>query len=158
MPEYLNYQFKAIAPALRAPNMGSTHQTIYQRDAAGIEIVVPPLAEQHVIVEYLDCETARIDTLIEEQHRLIEMLRERRGAVADQLLNPPAVRQPLKRFVEEVTVGIVVNPSACMSKKGSPRSEASTCGPDTYPPANSSTYHWKAMRDTRNHAFMRVTW
>ena len=33
MPEYLNYQFKAVAPELRALNMGSTHQTIYQRDA-----------------------------------------------------------------------------------------------------------------------------
>lgn len=78
VPEYLNYQFKAIAPALRALNMGSTHQTIYQRDAAGIEIVVPPLAEQHAIVEYLDRETARVDTLIEEQQRLVEILRERR--------------------------------------------------------------------------------
>ncbi|MDP7707360.1 restriction endonuclease subunit S [Mycobacterium sp. TY815] len=81
MPEYLNYQFKAIAPALRALNMGSTHQTIYQRDAAGIEIVVPPLPQQHAIVGYLDRETARIATLIEEQQRLIEMLRERRAAV-----------------------------------------------------------------------------
>lgn len=78
MPEYLNYQFKAIAPVLRALNMGSTHQTIYQRDAAGIEIVVPPLAQQRVIVEYLNRETARIDMLIDEQQRLIELLRDRR--------------------------------------------------------------------------------
>jgi type I restriction enzyme S subunit len=34
--------------------------------------------EQRVIADYLDRETARIDTLIEEQQRLIEMLRERR--------------------------------------------------------------------------------
>jgi type I restriction enzyme S subunit len=83
LPEYLNYQFKAIAPALRALNMGSTHQTIYQRDAAGIEIVVPPLAEQRTIADYLDRETARIDTLIAEQRRLIELLQERRGAVLE---------------------------------------------------------------------------
>lgn len=78
LPEYLNYQFKAISPALRALNIGSTHQTIYQRDAAGIEIVVPPLDEQRGIVAYLDHETARIDALIEEQHRLVEMLWDRR--------------------------------------------------------------------------------
>ncbi|KIE25707.1 hypothetical protein LK08_17630 [Streptomyces sp. MUSC 125] len=34
--------------------------------------------EQHLIADYLDRETARIDTLIEEQQRLIELLRERR--------------------------------------------------------------------------------
>ncbi|MET8127699.1 restriction endonuclease subunit S [Streptomyces sp. NPDC005231] len=44
-------------------------------------IPVPPLEEQRAIADYLDRETARIDTLIEEQQRLIEMLRERRGAV-----------------------------------------------------------------------------
>ena len=37
--------------------------------------------EQRAIADYLDRETARIDTLIEEQQRLIEMLRERREAV-----------------------------------------------------------------------------
>ena len=43
-----------------------------------IPILVPPLEEQRAIADYLDRETARIDTLIEEQQRLIEMLRERR--------------------------------------------------------------------------------
>ena len=41
-------------------------------------ILLPPLEEQRAIADYLDRETARIDTLIEEQQRLIEMLRERR--------------------------------------------------------------------------------
>lgn len=44
-------------------------------------IPVPPLEEQRAIANYLDLETARIDTLIEEQQRLIELLRERRRAV-----------------------------------------------------------------------------
>lgn len=39
---------------------------------------MPPLDEQHVIADYLDRETARIDALIQEQQFLIEMLRERR--------------------------------------------------------------------------------
>ena len=47
----------------------------------------PPLAEQRAIADYLDRETARIDTLIEEHGRLIEMLRERRsGAIADAVI------------------------------------------------------------------------
>lgn len=39
--------------------------------------------EQHAISNHLDRETARIDTLIEEQQLLIEMLRERRWAVVE---------------------------------------------------------------------------
>lgn len=49
--------------------------------AKAIEIPVPSLEEQGRIAGYLDRETARIDTLIEEQQNLIEMLRERRTAV-----------------------------------------------------------------------------
>jgi type I restriction enzyme, S subunit len=39
--------------------------------------------QQCVIADYLDRETAKIDTLIEEQRRLIEMLRERRAALVE---------------------------------------------------------------------------
>ncbi|WP_255029235.1 restriction endonuclease subunit S [Rhodococcus sp. GA1] len=47
---------------------------------ARIPMPLPPLEQQRAISDYLDRETARIDMLIEEQQRLIEMLRERRGA------------------------------------------------------------------------------
>ncbi len=50
---------------------------------ASFNISTPPLDEQRAIADYLDRETARIDTLIEEQQRLIEMLQERRGSVCD---------------------------------------------------------------------------
>jgi type I restriction enzyme, S subunit len=42
------------------------------------------------VCDYLDRETARIDTLIEEQQRLIEMLRERQDAEVDALLGAPS--------------------------------------------------------------------
>jgi type I restriction enzyme S subunit len=83
LPEYLNYQFKSMGAVFKSLNMGSTHQTIYQKDAASLQIVVPSLYEQRAIADYLDRETARIDTLIEEQQRLIEMLRERRQTVIE---------------------------------------------------------------------------
>lgn len=41
-------------------------------------VALPPLNEQRAIADYLDRETARIDRLIEEQRRLVEILRERR--------------------------------------------------------------------------------
>lgn len=43
-------------------------------------VLLPPIEEQRAIADYLDRETERVDTLIEEQQRLIEMLRERRGS------------------------------------------------------------------------------
>ena len=54
----------------------------------------PPRVEQNAIVTYLDRETARVDTLIEEQRRLIEMLRERRHSIVDGVFsaNVPNVR------------------------------------------------------------------
>jgi type I restriction enzyme S subunit len=41
----------------------------------------PPLQEQQTIANYLDIATAKIDTLIEKQTKLIELLREKRQAV-----------------------------------------------------------------------------
>jgi type I restriction enzyme S subunit len=55
---------------------------------AELPVPQPPLAYQRAVADYLDRETTRIDTLIEEQQRLIELLQERRGAVVDAALQP----------------------------------------------------------------------
>lgn len=47
----------------------------------GICIAVPPAAELSLALAFLDHETARIDALIAEQQRLIELLKEKRQAV-----------------------------------------------------------------------------
>lgn len=47
----------------------------------GIRIAVPSRDEQATIAQFLDYETARIDALIEEQQRLIDLLQEKRRAV-----------------------------------------------------------------------------
>lgn len=102
LPEYLNYQFKSMNAEFKALNMGSTHQTIYQKDVAKLQLVVPPLEEQRAITGYLDSETSRIDALIEEQQRLIERLLERRTAVIFSALAPDDswVCQRIKRIGE----------------------------------------------------------
>ena len=73
-----------------------------------IEVRLPEVCEQQQIADYLDRETARIDTLIEEQQRLIEMLRERRTAVVDAALMPSGmwVRTTLKYMLSGIDQGV----------------------------------------------------
>ncbi|WP_345866638.1 restriction endonuclease subunit S [Shewanella algae] len=46
-----------------------------------IDMPCPPIEEQRTIAAFLDYETARIDSLIDKQQRLIELLKEKRQAV-----------------------------------------------------------------------------
>ena len=61
---------------------------------ANIPLVIPPKTEQSAIATFLDRETAKIDALIAEQQRLIELLKEKRQAVISHAvtkgLNPDA--------------------------------------------------------------------
>lgn len=45
------------------------------------KLALPPLPQQTAIAAFLDRETAKIDALVEEQRRLIELLKEKRQAV-----------------------------------------------------------------------------
>lgn len=81
--QFVVYSLMAAADELQSLGRGTTFMELSATQMAAIEIPVPPVAEQHGIADYLDRETARIDTLIEEQQRLIEMLRERRDSIVD---------------------------------------------------------------------------
>ncbi len=50
--------------------------SVAQEDLSDTYLPQPPLTEQTVIADFLDHETARIDALIEEQQRLIALLKE----------------------------------------------------------------------------------
>jgi type I restriction enzyme S subunit len=73
-------------------------------NVSDLQSITAPLAsaeEQGAIADYLDRETARIDTLIEEQQRLIEMLRERRHSVLAHALSGGGPRVPFVRCMTE---------------------------------------------------------
>ncbi len=82
---FLVYCLKAclLSGFIEANNRTATLPSLSLDVLRALPIPVPPLNEQRAIGDYLDLETARIDTLIEEQQRLIEMLRERRQAQVD---------------------------------------------------------------------------
>ncbi|WP_290654102.1 restriction endonuclease subunit S [Idiomarina sp.] len=65
-----------------------------QFDLANHSVPIPKIQEQQKIAQFLDYETAKIDALIDEQKRLIELLKEKRQAVISHAvtkgLNPDA--------------------------------------------------------------------
>lgn len=81
--KYLWYQIQSRhfqdELALRAKT--SAQPGIYMGDVAAIPVSVPPLAAQQEIVRHLDEQTAKIDKLIAETERFIELSRERRAAL-----------------------------------------------------------------------------
>ncbi len=60
---------------------GLTRVGLGQYALDNLEMPFPPKSEQQTIAAFLDCETAKIDALITEQQRLIELLKEKRQAV-----------------------------------------------------------------------------
>jgi type I restriction enzyme, S subunit len=81
LPDYLWYQFQAMRPEFEKLRRGSTHPTIYESDAAGLQVCVPPMAEQREIVAVLDHQTAKIGALSRKVQQAIERLVEYRSAV-----------------------------------------------------------------------------
>lgn len=106
-----------------------------------ITLAMPPYDEQWCIATFLDRETAKIDALVAEQRRLIELLKEKRQAVISHAvtkgLNPTSPLKPsgidwlgdvpahwsvkrLKQVSPQITVGIVVEPSKYYVLQGVP--------------------------------------
>lgn len=60
---------------------GGVRQTLGQEELLSMPIVFPPVIEQEKISQFIDHETDKIDALVAEQQRLIELLQEKRQAV-----------------------------------------------------------------------------
>ncbi|MCX5155575.1 restriction endonuclease subunit S [Streptomyces sp. NBC_00291] len=89
--------------ALRSTGIRPSQWRLYWDEMKTIEVSLPSVGEQRAIADYLDRETARIDTLIEEQQQLIERLRERRAAVISHaVLDVTSVRTQLRRVVDVI--------------------------------------------------------
>jgi type I restriction enzyme S subunit len=77
---------------------GGTKIQLSLDDVKELLMTAPPLSEQSAITEFLDLEIAKIDGLVAEQRRLIELLKEKRQAVISHAvtkgLNPDAPMKP----------------------------------------------------------------
>ncbi len=79
-------------------NQGATVESVNQTLLQNTIIPIPNTSEQRLITEFLDRETTKIDELVAEQRRLIELLKEKRQAVISHAvtkgLNPNAPMKP----------------------------------------------------------------
>jgi len=77
---------------------GLTRVGLGQYELDNVELPFPPYEEQTHIAAFLDRETAKIDALVGEQQRLIDLLKEKRQAVISHAvtkgLNPNAPKRP----------------------------------------------------------------
>jgi type I restriction enzyme S subunit len=98
---YLNYIF--LSPDFRS--LGESHmygaggqKRVPDAFVRNFATVFPPLPEQALIAAFLHRETAKIDELVAEQRRLMELLKEKRQAVISHAitkgLNPDAPMKP----------------------------------------------------------------
>lgn len=85
LPKYVHYLLRNpryIAQYLRQSKGIRVNQwDLDPEEFQRIELVLPPKSEQNQIFKFLDHETAKIDTLIEKQQQLIQLLKEKRQAV-----------------------------------------------------------------------------
>ncbi|MCM2297122.1 restriction endonuclease subunit S [Rhodoferax sp.] len=142
-PDFLGYIVSAsyFVEQVIARSTGVSYPAINASELVAIPVAVPPLSEQIQIAAFLDRETAKIDELVAEQRRLMELLKEKRQAVISHAvtrgLNPDAPLKPsgiewlgdvpehwevtrLKHISPAITVGIVVNPSSFVTDEGLP--------------------------------------
>ncbi len=88
LPRFLAY---AVKSAVFKDNVvrystGTSYPAINASDLMCLSVPLPPLPEQEAIVERLDRETGKIDRAIEVKRRQIELLRERRQIVIDEVV------------------------------------------------------------------------
>lgn len=82
-PVFVEYILKSTTTQVQIENLctSNTQKNISMDDIPKVFFALPPIAEQKAIADFLEHETVKIDKLISEQERLIELLKEKRQAV-----------------------------------------------------------------------------
>ncbi|OOF00221.1 hypothetical protein BZG78_05355 [Salinivibrio sp. MA351] len=92
--KYAYYFLREAKEQLNLRGRGTTFLELSSDELKSFPFPAPPNNEQQKIAQFLDYETAKIDALIDEQKRLIELLKEKRQAVISHAvtkgLNPDA--------------------------------------------------------------------
>lgn len=112
------YALIHLRPALEALGRGSTFMELSADDLRSVSMPFPSEDNQHLIANYLDRETARIDGLIAEKERMLALLEEKRAALISRVvtrgLDPNA---PLKPSGQEWLGEIPAHWDTCQLKR-----------------------------------------
>jgi type I restriction enzyme S subunit len=83
VPRFLGYAADAapVAAQKSLGGRGSTVMHVYPDELREVVIPVPPLAEQQLISDFLDRETARLDAMVIAKQRVLDLLAEKRKAL-----------------------------------------------------------------------------
>ncbi len=99
-PTFYEQSLKSLIVQAQIDNLctANTQKNISMDDIPKLILTRPPFSEQTQIAAFLDRETAKIDALVAEQRRLMELLKEKRQAVISHAvtrgLNPDAPLKP----------------------------------------------------------------
>ncbi len=78
---YYVLESKVFGEYVNLRSSGTTIIHLYQEVFENFQFPLPPLPEQRAIAKFLERETAKIDALVEEQRKLIKLLKEKRQAL-----------------------------------------------------------------------------
>jgi len=136
---YNYYLLQAARTQLEELATGNVLKILNTERLGALNLVKVPVEEADTIAAFIDYETARIDRLIAQQQRLIELLKEKRQAVISHAvtkgLNPDAPMKDsgvewlgqvpehwgvkrLKHISPKIGVGLVINPSHYVQENG----------------------------------------
>ena len=79
--QFVRWWLVSLEGWVKTISSSNTQDNLNAEKVRNLPLAFPSLTEQTQIARFLDHETARIDALIEEQERLIELLKEKRQAV-----------------------------------------------------------------------------
>ena len=84
-PDYMHYLLRTDTYTnhfkTRSTGVIDSRLRLYPESFGNVPVILPSINEQQKIANFLDHETAKIDTLIEKQQQLIKLLKEKRQAV-----------------------------------------------------------------------------
>jgi type I restriction enzyme, S subunit len=83
-PRFLHYVLQSRVSELQALGSGSTFMELSADSLGALSLQLPERDKQRQMADFLDRETAKVDTLIAEKERLLALLAERRQALITQ--------------------------------------------------------------------------
>jgi type I restriction enzyme S subunit len=103
---FIRYWLIHLAPRLRGMARSNTQDNLNAEQVGNLPFPRIPTDEQRTIADFLDRETARVDTLIARKSVLLKTLGSRRRALTDKLLSgAKAERVRIRHVIRSITSG-----------------------------------------------------